>query len=302
MSSETSFKFEPLKANNWLPWKTRIEAIVADKKLTKFLIGKETRPNAVVPTEPDEEEEKAIDTWQEQDAKVRSIIVLNISDSEMVHITGAKTASEMWSNLKMVKESSSGLGKLTARRKLYRTFAEEGTDIAEHLTKMRQILEELNTMGVKIEDQDFLDILMSSLPESWDAFTMPYMTANTSGVKKITSQEFIAIVYEEIRRRFTRASTSDTALKAYSNSKPSQGTRRNAENASKKCSNCGKMGHVVQDSARFRYLVYGRRFYQPQRHFSRCVVAGLLFLADMSKELVGRSLSTEWGPSCLSSE
>lgn len=98
MSSETSFKFEPLKANNWLPWKTRIEAIVADKKLTKFLIGKETRPNAVVPTEPDEEEEKAIDTWQEQDAKVRSIIVLNISDSEMVHITGAKTASEMWSN------------------------------------------------------------------------------------------------------------------------------------------------------------------------------------------------------------
>jgi transposase InsO family protein len=247
MSSETTYKFEPLKAHNWLPWKTRIEAIVADKKLTRFLTASEESTSAAVATSPTEEESEALEAWQEQDAKVRSIIVLNVSDAEMIHITGAKTAAEMWKNLKMVKESSSGVGKLTARRKLYRTFAEEGSDIAEHISKMRQILEELHTMGVKIEDQDFLDILMSSLPESWDSFTMTYMTANTTGIKKITSHDFISVIYEEIRRRNTRASASDTALKAYSNSRPSQGTHRNAENASKKCSNCGKMGHVVQD-------------------------------------------------------
>jgi hypothetical protein len=250
MSAENStFKFEPLKANNWLPWKTRIEAICYDKKLMKYLNGTEAKPTAATPAAPKPDEQAAISAWEEQDGKARSIIVLNVSDSEMVHVMGATTAANMWKNLKMVKESTGGVARLTAKRKLYRTFAEEGSDIADHILKLRQVQEELNVMGAAIKDEDFLDILMTSLPESWDIFTTTYNSANVTGVKTLTSHDFISAVYDEIRRRANRTGTSngDTAMKAVSHSTHPKGTRRDDERSSVVCHNCQKKGHMKKD-------------------------------------------------------
>jgi len=247
MSSESvTYKFEPLKGNNWLPWKTRIDAILTKEKLSRLVYGSEKRPVAADPGKVTGEETSRMNEWDDKDGKARSIIVLNISDSEMIYVMGAKTAAEMWKKLTSVKESSSGMAKLIARRKLYRTFAEEGADITEHVTKLTSIKEELNTMGVKIEDADFLDILMTSLPESWDIFTTTYMTANSAGVKTLTPDDFIAVVYEEIRRRSARQSTSDTALKAISHTHDtSKGTRRNDDKPT--CQNCKRKGHVAKN-------------------------------------------------------
>jgi hypothetical protein len=55
-----SYKFAPLKADNWSTWKRRVEAIAMQKGLWDHLEGKVARPGYADATKPTEEEEKAI--------------------------------------------------------------------------------------------------------------------------------------------------------------------------------------------------------------------------------------------------
>ena len=54
---------------------------------------------------PTSEERDALQKWKNGDAKVRTSIELLIRDSEMIHLSRANTAQEMWSQLVMVKEA-----------------------------------------------------------------------------------------------------------------------------------------------------------------------------------------------------
>ena len=66
----------------------------------------------------------------------------------------------------MVKESKGQLGVLATRRALYRAMAEEGFDMVEHVSKLRKLQEELHIMSNLVSDEDFVMILITSLPES----------------------------------------------------------------------------------------------------------------------------------------
>ena len=51
------------------------------------------------------EETEAINRWNEGDAKTHTRIELAVGDSEIIYLSGALTAREMWSQLSMVKEA-----------------------------------------------------------------------------------------------------------------------------------------------------------------------------------------------------
>jgi hypothetical protein len=117
----------------------------------------------------------------------------------------------MWKQLKLVKEARGKLGILSHRRRLYRTIADESTDIVEHTTEMRRIQEELGMLGSVVTDEDFLMLLISSLPESWDQFTSAYLGA-TGNNPTVTSHEFIAIILAENRRRMEKSGGGESAM------------------------------------------------------------------------------------------
>ncbi len=83
------------------------------------------RPGSAKAGEPTDAEIKAQTTWDKGDTKTRCRIELAISDAEMVHIMGARTAREMWEQLCTVKESKGRLGLLATRRALFRATAEK---------------------------------------------------------------------------------------------------------------------------------------------------------------------------------
>ena len=116
----------------------------------------------------------------------------------MIHISGANTASQMWEQLCMVKESKGRLGVLATRHTLYRATAEEGFNMVEHVSKLQKLQEELHIMSNLILDEDFVMILITSLSESWDNYTSSYL--GSSGNKpELKSHELIAILLEEDR-------------------------------------------------------------------------------------------------------
>jgi hypothetical protein len=238
---------ELLKAHNWMPWKRRMLAVFRDLGLEKYITEDAKLPESADPGKPTTEEKEAQRKWKDGDAKTRCRIELAISDAEMVHIMGAETAREMWEQLTTVKESKGRLGVLATRRALYRAAAEEGFDMPEHIAKLRQLQEELHTMGNKVPDDDFVMILITSLPESWDNYTSAYL-GSSSNKPTIKSQELVAILLEEYRRRKERTgdSAGGISLHAKGNSKGGKWSGK-SENSGKECYNCHKTGHLAKD-------------------------------------------------------
>ena len=111
MSEETlnttsgGYRIEMLKATNWMLWKHRMLAVLRDLGLESYIMKDATAPEFSNPQTPTKDEEVALKKWREGNAKARTQIELVVGDMEMVHLSGADTAKEMWDQLCMVKEA-----------------------------------------------------------------------------------------------------------------------------------------------------------------------------------------------------
>jgi len=182
-------------------------AVLRDLGLEKYIAKDAKSPGSADPQKPTTDELEAMRKWAKGNAKAQTRIELTISDAEMIHISGAMTAREMWDQLTMVKESKGRLGVLATRCTLYRMSADEGFDMVEHILKLRKLQEELHLMENMVSDEDFVMILITSLPESWDNYTSSYLGA--SGNKPtLKSHKLVAILIEEYRRLWKQSSTS----------------------------------------------------------------------------------------------
>jgi len=143
---------EMLKAHNWMPWKRQMMAMLHDLGLEKYIAKDAKPPGSADPQKLTTDELEATRKWAEGDAKVQTRIELAISDVEMIHISGAMTAWEMWDQLTIVKESKGRLGVLATQHTLYRMSVDEGFDMVEHILKLRKLQEELHLMENMVSD------------------------------------------------------------------------------------------------------------------------------------------------------
>jgi hypothetical protein len=171
------YRIELLREDNWLLWKRHITGILHDRNLLKFVDGTAKKPAVSDPMK--DGKEAKVTAWEEGDLWAQTQLELALSDVQMVHIAGAKSAEEMWKQLTLVKEVQGRLGMLLYWCSLYCTVADESTDIVVHMTTLRQLQEQLHLMGSLVSDDEFIILLITSLPESWDQFT-------TSGKPKIS--------------------------------------------------------------------------------------------------------------------
>ena len=113
----------------------------------------------------------------------------------MIHISGVTTAREMWEQLTIVKESKDWLGILATLHVLYRAAAEEGFDMVAHISNLQKLQEELHIMDNKVTDEDFVMILITSLPELWDNYMLSYL-GSKGNKPELSSHELVAILME----------------------------------------------------------------------------------------------------------
>jgi len=119
----------------------------------------------------------------------------------------------------------------------------------------------MNDADFHISDNQFKTIIALSLPESWDAFTEPYIgrrigVIETDPKKQTSSQEFIGILKEEYIKRKNRNGTSTThTLFANTNrAKPSLKSHfrspdkpKQQKTTGKYCQNCKQATHDTPD-------------------------------------------------------
>ena len=124
-----------LGSNNWMLWKHQMQAILRDLGIEKYI--EEDSAHSVAKTPPTEADIKVQKEWKTGDAKAWTQIELVIGDAEMIHISGATTAQEMWKQLTMVKESRGHLGVLATCQALYRATANESFEKVDHISKLQ---------------------------------------------------------------------------------------------------------------------------------------------------------------------
>ena len=124
-------------------------------------------------------------------------------------------------------------------------MAEEGFEMVNHISKLCQLQDELHIMDSLISDEDFVMILLTSLPESWDNYTTSFF--GSSGNKpNVKSHELVVVLLEEDRQHKARSGeTLGTALHVHTKSRGKFGDDN--PNKDKKCYNCHKKGHIKRD-------------------------------------------------------
>ena len=231
---------ELLGSNNWMPWKCQMQAILRDLGIEEYIEEDSVLPVAKTPaTEADIKVQKE---WKTGDAKTWTWIKLAIRNVEMIHISSTTMAWEMWKQLMMVKKSRGWLGVLAMCQALYRATANESFEMVNHYSKLQKLQEELHIMKSLVPDEDFIMILITSLPEAWNDYTLAYLGSSRNKPELWSHQIIAILLVEDQRCKGQSGNTIDLALQAKGKNKHRKGKN---DGDKKKCYNCKKKGHIV---------------------------------------------------------
>ena len=116
---------------------------------------------------------------------------------------------------------------------------DSGTEISDHLSILNGIVSELETIGVKIYDEDKALRLIWSLPFSYENMKHILMYGkDTLNFEEVTGK----IIFEEKRIKCESPNSMDSVMVARSGS----GWRKN-HGKNMTCWKCGKFGHVMKN-------------------------------------------------------
>jgi hypothetical protein len=158
----------------------------------------------------------------------------------------------MWEQLEMVHEATGAASVISALRVLFRTIADEGTNLEEHLTEIRRTQDQLMVMQAEIPDWIYTTIMLTSLPPSWDSFTTGFMGQNTEKSLKIPSRKMESILRDEYRRRTHGPAGQIMAAQSTGNNR---GVRPKSDI---QCFNCKRKGHTKDQCWRKGGGAYGQ--------------------------------------------
>jgi len=257
-SSITKIK-EPLDDSNWAIWCERIHQIFTLCGVEPYIYG-----TLLCPTEtlsgPD-----SVTAWNQNDVYAQILIINNITQDQMVHVSRLNTACEIWKSLEAIHETWDYQVAIFIQWNLFSQHATDDNDLVEHLTKLKRDWECLNILDNEdfcITDIQFKTIVAASLPQTWDTFTEPFVRrckgiVETDLKKLMSSQQFIGIIKEEYGRWKARkedstmnSSTCIYYSQANNRSLADRITPQNSTTNSSTgmlCHNCGRQNHITDN-------------------------------------------------------
>ncbi|KAJ3505976.1 hypothetical protein NMY22_g17398 [Coprinellus aureogranulatus] len=94
-----SYRLEPLTANNWMPWKQRMLAVLQELELKSYITAEGSVKPVVKLDATPPVTTADVTKWEKGKLKARTRLELAISDGEMAHIIGADMAFQIWERL-----------------------------------------------------------------------------------------------------------------------------------------------------------------------------------------------------------
>jgi hypothetical protein len=104
------------------------------------------------------------------DWKKKSKNRLRVADGPRAFIKDCTIASDAWDILKRIYEPKGARARVQAQCKLLHAQCEEGEDVIEHLTKMKEMYNDILTVDDSFGQEEFCNCIVTSLPRSMDNF------------------------------------------------------------------------------------------------------------------------------------
>lgn len=238
------YDIEKFNGSNISLWKMKIKAILRKDNCLEAIGDKPT-------TITDEK-------WKEIDGNAIANLHLALADGVLSSVAEKKTAKEIWDTLTRLYEAKSLHNKIFLKRRLYTLRMAESTSVTDHVNTLNTLFSQLTTLGHKIEEIERAEILLQSLPDTYDQLIIN-LTNNILSDYLVFDDIAAAVLEEENRRknREDRQANSQqaealTVTRGRSTERGSSGSQNRGRSKSRnrkniKCYNCGKKGHFKKD-------------------------------------------------------
>ncbi|KAE8723109.1 Retrovirus-related Pol polyprotein from transposon TNT 1-94 [Hibiscus syriacus] len=195
--------------------------------------------------------------WAILDRQALGVIRLTLSRNVAFNIAKEKTTAGLMVALSSMYEKPSASNKVHLMRRLFNLRMVEGASVAQHLNELNTITTQLSSVEIEFNDEVRALILLSSLPDSWNATVTA--VSSSSGNNKLKFDDVRDLVLsEEIRRRESGEASTSSALHTESRGRTSERNSNRGRSKSRRgksrtgnkdftCYNCGKKGHFKRD-------------------------------------------------------
>ncbi|CAH2099085.1 unnamed protein product [Euphydryas editha] len=169
---------------------------------------------------------------QKRDLKAKSKIILLVDSVNYVHIQEARTAKEVWNNLRSAFDDSGLTRRVGLLRELCTTTLAECQNVEEYVSKVVTTAHKLRNIGFKVDDEWLGTLLLSGLPETYK----PMIMAIESSGMKISADSVKSKILQDVKmsnsetNAFTTNSKKNVIKKSYQ-----KGPR---------CFKCNRYGHI----------------------------------------------------------
>ncbi|GKC35545.1 hypothetical protein Tco_1047929 [Tanacetum coccineum] len=137
--------------------------------------------------------------WDEMDGNAIANLHLALADGVLSSIEEKKTAKDIWDHLARLYEARSLHNRIFLKRKLYALRMIESTSVTEHVNNLNTLFSQLTSLDCKIDPQERAEILLQSLPDSYDQVIIN-LTSNVLTDCLVFDDVAASILEEENRR------------------------------------------------------------------------------------------------------
>lgn len=225
MSYSSAMKFDIEKFDgriNFGLWKIQVKDVLIQSGLHKALKGNTSNMEA--------------EKWEELDLRAASAIRLCLAKNVLANVQNISSAKELWEKLEGLYQAKGISNRLLLKEQFHNLRMDDGMKISDHLSTLNGIVSDLESLEVKIDDEDKALRLILSLPSSYMHMKPVLMYG-----KETLSFEEVAnkIISEERRMKSDESTSSSSVLVTRGGAK---GKKIHGDDMV--CWKCGKSGHI----------------------------------------------------------
>ena len=223
--------------SNWVTYRDRMEWVIRTRQWTLHL----TRTVLPVAYQQagDIDGVTPLRRWDNEEGAAMRMIAASVPDHIFNRVKSHTTTRDIWEAIKGIYQTRSKMITVDLGKKLSSTKLEEDGDARAHLTKLSQLREELSAIGKTIDDEDFAEIILGSLPSSYESTINAINAAADTVAAAVTSDRVIRLVTDDYDRRVLK--------KGKPKGGPEDAFAANGQKAKAECYNCKRIGHYKSD-------------------------------------------------------
>ena len=230
--------------NDFGLWRIKMKALLIHQGLDEALESTATK------------EEESTDKQKEIMKKARNAIILNLDDKVLREVAREESTAAIWKKLEELYMTKSLANRLYLKQRLYSFKFVDDKAIGDQLDQFNKIVDDLENVDAKMEEEDKAIALLNALPKSFEQLRDAMLYGREKAITLVEVQS--ALKSKDLQRSGggqNDASAEILNVKKFKNKfKPKAGGSKNSQDKEKgdkketrSCHYCKKPGHIKKN-------------------------------------------------------